>query len=80
MRYITYSSRETVAVVASKADSKLQYHRLRHMSGKRVKLLASKGKLPDLKSIVLVHVKIVFCTSKNASVFLRLGENQKREN
>ena len=49
--YMTSESRDTISVADSSVDSKLWHRRLGHMSEKGMKLLASKGKLPDLKSV-----------------------------
>ena len=49
--YMTSESRDTISIADSSVDSKLWHRRLGHMSEKGIKLLASKGKLPDLKSV-----------------------------
>ena len=49
--YTSSESRDTILIADSSVDSKLSHRRLGHMSEKRMKLLASKGKLPDLKSV-----------------------------
>ena len=49
--YMTSERRDTISVADSSVDSKLWHRRLGHMSEKGMKLLASKGKLPDLKSV-----------------------------
>ena len=49
--YMTSESRDIISVADSSVDSKLWHRRLGHMSEKGMKLLASKGKLPDLKSV-----------------------------
>ena len=48
---MTSKSRDTISVANSLVDSKLWHRRLGHMSEKGMKLLASKGKLADLKSV-----------------------------
>ena len=58
--YITSESRDTISVADSSVDSKLWHRRLGHKSEKGIKLLASKGKLPDLKSVDVGLVKTVF--------------------
>ena len=49
--YMTSESRDIISVADSSVDSKLWHRRLGHMSEKGMKLLASKGKLSDLKSV-----------------------------
>jgi hypothetical protein len=49
--YMTTHSGDTIDVVSIGADSKLWHLRLGHMSKKGMKVLLSKGKLPELKSV-----------------------------
>ena len=49
--YMTLSPRDTIAVVEISTDTSLWHCRLGHMSEKRMKMLLSKGKLPELKSV-----------------------------
>ena len=49
--YMTSKSKDTISVTDSSVDSKLWNRRLGHMSEKRMKLLESKEKLPNLKSV-----------------------------
>ena len=49
--YITSESKDTILVADSLVNSKLWHRRLGLMSQKGMKLLASKGKLQDLKSV-----------------------------
>ena len=49
--YMTSSPRDTIAVADASTDTSLWYRRLGHMSEKGMKILLSKGKLPELKSI-----------------------------
>jgi hypothetical protein len=49
--YMTMNSRDTITVADNGADSKLWHIRLGHMSEKEMKVLLSKGKLPELKSV-----------------------------
>ena len=51
--YMTSSPRDTIAVVEASTDKSLWHCRLSHMSEKGIKMLLSKGKLPELKSINL---------------------------
>ena len=49
--YMTLSSRDIIAVADASTDTSLWHRRLGHMSEKWMKMLLSKGKLPELKSI-----------------------------
>ena len=49
--YMTSSPRDTIAVADASTDTSLWHHKLGHMSEKGMKMLLSKGKLPELKSI-----------------------------
>ena len=49
--YMTKESKDTISVTDSSVDSKLWHRRLGYMSEKGMKLLAPKGKLPDLKFV-----------------------------
>ena len=49
--YMTSSLRDTIAVADASTDTSLWHRRLGHMSEKGIKMLLSKGKLPELKSI-----------------------------
>jgi hypothetical protein len=48
---MTMNSKDIVVVAVTSADSKLWHLRLGHMSKKWMKVLISKGKLPELKSV-----------------------------
>ena len=49
--YITSSPRDIIAVADASTDTSLWHLRLGHMSEKGIKMLLSKGKLVELKSI-----------------------------
>ncbi|RVW78245.1 Retrovirus-related Pol polyprotein from transposon TNT 1-94 [Vitis vinifera] len=49
--YITSCPRDTIAVADASTDISLWHRKLGHMSEKGMKMLLSKGKLPELKSI-----------------------------
>lgn len=49
--YLINSSASLVAVAGAKADPNLWHNRLGHMSDKGMKVLATKGLLPDMKSV-----------------------------
>ena len=47
--YISSSPRDIIAVADASTNTSLWHRRLGHMSEKRMKMLLSKGKLPELK-------------------------------
>ena len=49
--YMTSCPRDTIAVAYASTDTSLWHRRLGHMSEKWMKILLSKGKLLELKSI-----------------------------
>ena len=49
--YMASSLRDTIAVTEASIDTNLWHHRLGHMSEKGMKMLLSKGKLLELKSV-----------------------------
>ena len=49
--YMTSCPRDTIVVADVSIDTSLWHYRLGHMSEKGMKMLRSKGKLPELKSI-----------------------------
>ena len=49
--YMTSSLRDTIVVAEVSTDTSLWHRRLGHMSEKGMKMLLSRGKLPELKSI-----------------------------
>ena len=49
--YMTSSPRDTITVADANTNTSLWHRRLGHMSEKGMKMLLSKGKLPELKSI-----------------------------
>ena len=53
MLYIISGLRGTIAVAEESTDASLWHRRLGHMSKKWMKMLLSKGKLPELKSFNL---------------------------
>ena len=48
---MTSSPRDMIAVVDASIDTSLWHRKLGHMSEKGMKMLLSKGKLPELKSV-----------------------------
>ena len=49
--YMTSSPRDIIVVAKVSTDTSLWHRKLGHMSEKGMKMLLSKGKLPELKSI-----------------------------
>ena len=71
--YMTSSPRDTIAVVEANTDASLWHRRLCHISGKGMKMLLSKEKLPELKSINLdMCESCILGKQKNVS-FLKTG-------
>ena len=77
--YMTSSPRDTIAVADASTDTNLWHHRLGHMSKKGMKMLLSKGKLPELKSIDFdMRESCIFGKQKKVS-FLKTGKTLKAE-
>ena len=77
--YMISSPRDTIAVVDASTDTSLWYRRLGHMSEKGMKMLLSKGKLPELKSIDFdMCESCILGKQKNVS-FLKTGRTPKVE-
>ena len=49
--YMTSSPRDTIVVAEANIDTSPWHYRLGHISEKGMKMLLSKGKLPELKSV-----------------------------
>ena len=78
--YMTSSPRDTIAVVEANTDASLWHRRLCHISGKGMKMLLSKEKLPELKSINLdMCESCILGKQKNVS-FLKTGRTPTTEN
>ena len=77
--YITLSPRDTIVVADASIDTTLWHHRLGHMSEKGMKMLLSKGKLPELKSIDFdMCESCILGKQKNVSL-LKTGRTPKAE-
>ena len=77
--YMTSSPRDTIAVVEANTDASLWHRRLCHISGKGMKMLLSKEKLPELKSSNLdMCESCILGKQKNVS-FLKTGRTPKAE-
>ena len=77
--YMTSSPRDTIAIAEARSDISLWYSRLGHMSEKWMKILLSRGKLPELKSIDFdICESCILRKQKNMS-FLKTGRTPKVE-
>ena len=76
---MTLSPRDTIAVVDASTDTSLWHCRLGHMSEKGMKMLLSKEKLLELKSIDFdMCENYILWKQKNVS-FLKTGKTPKAE-
>ena len=76
---MTSSPRDTIAVADASTDTSLWHRKLGHMSEKGIKMLLSKGKLPELKSIDFdMCENCILGKQKNMS-FLKTGKTPKAE-
>ncbi|KAL6333534.1 hypothetical protein AAG906_028719 [Vitis piasezkii] len=74
---MTSSPRDTIAVANASTNTSLWHRRLGHMSEKWMKMLLSKGKLPELKSIDFdMCESCILGKQKNVS-FLKTGRTPK---
>ena len=77
--YMTSSPRDTIAVADANTNTSLWHRRLGHMSEKEMKMLLSKGKLPELKPIDFdMCESCILGRQKNVS-FLKTGRTPKAE-
>ena len=75
--YMTSSPRDTIAVAEASADTSLWHRRLGHISEKGMKMLLSKGKLAELKSVDFdICESCILGKQKNVS-FLKTGRTSK---
>ena len=78
--YMTSSPKDTIAVAEASTNTSLWHRRLGHMSEKGMKMLLSKGKLPELKSIDFdMCESCILGKQKNVS-FLKTGRTPKAKN
>ena len=78
--YMTLSPRDTIAVAEASTDINLWHRRLGHMSEKGMKMLLSKGKLPELKSINFDMCESCILGKQKNMSFLKTGRTPKAEN
>ena len=75
--YMTSSLRDTIVVAEANTDASLWHRRVGYMSEKGMKMLLSKGKLPELKSINLDMCKICILGKQKMVSFLKTGRTPK---
>ena len=76
---MTSSSRDIIAVAHASIDTSLWHRRLGHMSEKGVKMLLSKGKLSELKSIDFDMCESCILGKQKKVSFLKIGRTPKVE-
>ena len=76
--YMTSSPKDTIAVTEASSDTSLWHCRLGHMSKKWMKMLLSKGKLPELKSIDFDMYKSCILGKQKKVSFLKIGTRHRR--
>ncbi|RVW17179.1 Retrovirus-related Pol polyprotein from transposon TNT 1-94 [Vitis vinifera] len=77
--YMTSCPRDTIAVADASTDTSLWHRRLGHMSEKGMKMLLSKGKLPELKSIDFDMCESCILGKQKKVSFLKTGRTPKVE-
>ena len=75
--YMTSSSRDIITVAEASTNASLWHCRLGHMSEKGMKMLLSKGKLPELKSINLDMCERCILGKHKMVSFLKTGRTLK---
>ena len=77
--YITSSPRDIIAVADASTDTSLWHRRLGHMSEKGIKMLLSKGKLVELKSIDFDMCESCILGQRKKVSFLKACRTPKAE-
>ena len=77
--YMILSPRDTIAVAEASTDTSLWHCRLGHMSEKWMKMLLSRGKLPELKSIDFDMCESCILGKQKKVSFLKTGKTPKVE-
>ena len=77
--YMTSSPRDIIAVADASTDTSLWHRRLGHMSEKGMKMLLSKGKLPELRSIDFDMCESCILEKQKNVSFLKTGRTPKAE-
>ena len=77
--YMTSSARDIIGVVEASTDKSLWYCRLGHMSEKGMKMLLSKGKLPELKFVDFDMCESCILGNQKKVSFLKTSRTLKAE-
>ena len=77
--YMTSSPRDTVGVAEASTDTSLWHHRLGHISEKRMKMLLSRGKLQELKSVDFDMCESCILGKQKRVSFLKIDRTPKVE-
>ena len=77
--YMTSSPRNTIVVANASTDTSLWHRRLGYMNEKGMKMLLSKGKLPELKSIDFDMCESCILEKQKNVSFLKTGRTLKAE-
>ena len=77
--YMTSSPRDTIVVAEASTDTSIWHRRLGHMSEKGMKMLLSKGKLLELKSIDFDMCESCILGKQKKVSFLKTGRTLKAE-
>lgn len=77
--YMTTSPRDMLAITEAGNDTSLWHHRLGHISVKRMKVLLSKGKLPELKSFNFDLCESYVLGKQKKVSFVKVGRTPKSE-
>ena len=73
------SPKDIIIVAEAGTYTNLWHHRLGHMSEKRMKILLSQGKLPELKSVDFDMCEICILGKQKMLSFLKTGRTPKVE-
>ena len=77
--YMTSSPRDTVGVAEASTDTSLWHHRLGHISEKGMKMLLSRGKLQELKSVDFDICESCILGKQKRVSFLKIDRTPKVE-
>ena len=78
-QYITSSPKDTIVATEASTDTSLWHHKLGHMSKKGMKMLLSKGELPELKSIDFDMCESCILGKQKKVSFLKTDRTTKAE-
>ena len=77
--YMTSSPKDTIAVANASTDTSLWHYRLGHISEKGMRMMLSKEKLPELKSIDFDMCESCILGKQKIVSFLKIGRTPKAE-